>query len=88
MTLEAFTVFDEQGARKVQTAGKLEPKMFGRPFQYVPLKDSPESACEAMMRSTRCSPLFATEECQWYLLRITLSTGQVLEAFKVGPMRS
>ena len=84
MTLEAFTVFDEHGARKAQTAGKLEPKMFGRPFQYVPLKDSPASAFEAMMNSTWCSPRFATEECQWYLLKTTLSAEQVLEAIKVG----
>ena len=84
MALEAYMAFDEQDAWKVQNASKLEPMMFGQPFKYVPLKDSPESACETMMRSTKCSPLIATEESEWYVLKITFSAEQVCEAFKEG----
>ena len=84
MALEAYLAFDEHDAWKVHIATKLEPTMFGQPFQYVPLKDSLESACETMMRSTKCSPLIATEESEWLFLKITFSAEQVCEAFKEG----
>ena len=36
MAPKAYTMFDEQSAWMVQIVGKLEPKMFGYPFRYVP----------------------------------------------------
>ena len=84
MALEAYLAFDEHDAWKLRIATKLEPRMFGQPFQYVPLKDSFVSACETMMRSTKCSPLIATEEFELLCLKIKFSAEQVCEAFKLG----
>jgi len=88
MTLEAYVALDEQRAWSVQNGNKLVPAMFGKPFQYVPLKRSPEAACEAAMRSTQCPPQVATEETEWCLLKLTFNAEQVCEAFKDGRLTS
>ena len=82
MTLEAYVALDEQRALRVQNSSKLVPAMFGKPFQNVPLKRSPEAACEAVMRSTQCPPRVATEATEWCLLKLTFNAEQVCEAFK------
>ena len=89
-TLDGYVALLEHWAKQVEEAGVLTPQMFAHPahsLAYIPFAGTPEMALENAMRSCKSPPQLATQPTQWYILKVSITSDQLMELFKSGVVR-
>ena len=86
-TLDGYVALLEHWAKQVEEAGALTPQMFGGPYKYIPFAGTPEMALENAMRSCKSPPQLATQPTQWYILKVSITSDQLMELFTSGVVR-
>ena len=79
--LHEHLAFQARQAYAIEAAGQVDPKDFGHPFKYIPLKSTAHEAVVAAMYSSKSRAVAAFQETEWYILQISIPSDKVLQLF-------
>ena len=80
--LTGYVAFTEAGGRAAEQRGRLLPKNFGKPFEYVPFDSTAPAAVDRALK--QIVPQAAIAPTSWFILKVELTAEQTCEAFKSG----